>query len=159
MRSALHVIAGPGPVQLATMAHPRGEPWSQQELTALARAGVHVLVCAASAAEQHWPAWTETAAAARAAGLELVPFPVSEGSAPRQDAAQVAALAARLADQVRSGRFVVTQSFGGIGRSSLLATLTLVLLGIQPGEALRRTGNSTDAILRDWLHDFVSTHR
>ena len=155
MRSALHVIAGPGPGQLATMAHPRGAPWTQQELTALARAGVDVLVCAVSAAEQHWPAWSQTAAAARTAGLELVPFPVSEGSAPCQDAAQVAALAARLAGQVRAGQFVVTQSFSGIGRSTLLSVMTLVLLGIQPGEALRRTGSPPD-VARDWLHDFIS---
>ena len=162
MAPALHVIAGPGPGQLATMAHPRDEPWSPQELGALARAGVHVLVsCSGTGPDT--------------AGIEVVPFPASappvaaEENRPRpdaraapelrQEANAVVALAVRLAREVRAGRFVVTQAAADNGRSTLLATMTLALLGIRPGEALRRTGPDGDTVIApDWLHEFVATH-
>ncbi|MFC7534290.1 hypothetical protein [Actinoplanes sp. GCM10030250] len=148
MAPALHVIAGPGPGRLATMAHPREEPWSAPELGALARAGVQLLVCAREAKE----------AAADSAGIELIPYPTPGGD-PREEAGEMVALATRLAGEVRAGRFVVTQSVGDLGRSTLLASMILALLGIRPGEALRRTGgdHGTD-VAKDWLHDFVAAH-
>ncbi|GAA0480459.1 hypothetical protein KZ829_29350 [Actinoplanes hulinensis] len=145
MAPALHVIAGPGPGQLATMAHPADEPWSPQELSALARAGVQILVSSAEPGPD-------------TAGIEVVPFPISDGTATRDEANRVVALAVRLAREVRAGRFVVTQAAADNGRSTLLATMTLALLGIRPGEALRRTGPSGTPIAPDWLHDFVATH-
>ncbi|HWS38753.1 MAG TPA: hypothetical protein VN408_39200 [Actinoplanes sp.] len=143
MAPALHVIAGPGPGQLATMAHPANESWSPQELLALARAGVEILVSATDPGPD-------------TSGIEVVRFPVQEET-PRE-ASQVVALAIRLAHEVRRGRFVVTQSVADHGRSTLLATMTLTLLGIRPGEALRRTAEPGSEIVPDWLHDFVATH-
>jgi hypothetical protein len=141
MAPALHVIAGPGPGQLATMAHPVHEPWSPQELGALAKAGVQILVSSADPGPD-------------TAGIEMVPFP----SAPApQEAGQVVALAVRLAREVRAGRFVVTQAAADNGRSTLLASMTLALLGIRPGEALRRIAPGGE-VTRDWLHDFVAEH-
>ncbi|GAA4592121.1 hypothetical protein GCM10023107_22250 [Actinoplanes octamycinicus] len=147
MGPALHVIAGPGPGQLATMAHPRDEPWSPPELAALARAGVQVLVCSA----RHHPGTPDHA------GIELIAYPDPDGTAPRREATEMVALATRLAREVRSGRFVVTQSSAELGRTTLLATMTLALLGIRPGEALRRIGATpTQPVPQNWLHDFVS---
>jgi protein-tyrosine phosphatase len=160
MRPALHVIAGPGPGQLATIAHPRAQAWPAEHLEALARAGVDVLVSALTTAEQHRLGFGGTAAAAAAAGVDFVPFPIAEGGIPREEAAKVIGLAGRLAAHVRGGRFVVTQCFGGIGRSTLLSCTTLVLLGIPPGEALRRVTNGADLpITRDWLHEFAAHHQ
>ncbi|BCY14571.1 hypothetical protein [Actinoplanes sp. L3-i22] len=129
------------------MAHPGDEPWSPQELGALARAGVQILVCGAG----HRPA------AAESAGIELVAYPDPDDSAPRKEATAMVALATRLAQEVRSGRFVVTQSSSELGRTTLLATMTLALLGIRPGEALRRIGiGPGQPVPQDWLHDFVA---
>jgi len=141
MAPALHVIAGPGPGQLATMAHPHDEPWTSPELHALARAGVQLLVCTGEPP-------------ADPAGIELIPYPRPTAD-PRDEAGQMVTLAGRLATEVRAGRFVVTQSVGDVGRSTLLATMTLALLGIRPGEALRRIGGNGE-VPKDWLHDFVS---
>jgi hypothetical protein len=159
MKSALHVIAGPGPGQLATIAHPRGDAWPVDHLSALARAGVDVLVSALTSAEHHRLGFGGTAATAASLGVEFVPFPVADGGIPHEEAAKVVGLAGRLAAHVRSGRFVVTQCFGGIGRSTLLACTTLVLLGVSPGDALRRvSGGSEMPVTRDWLHDFAMAH-
>jgi protein-tyrosine phosphatase len=159
MRAALHVIAGPGPGQLATIAHPRADAWPVEHFGALARAGVNVLVSALTTHEQHRLGFGDTVSVAAAYGLEFLSFPVPDGGVPRDEAVQVVALATKLAGQVRSGRFVVTQCFGGIGRSTLLACTTLVLLGIAPGEALSRvTGGSDMPVTQDWLYDFAASH-
>src|ERR1700754_2837563 len=159
MRPALHVIAGPGPGQLATIAHPRSEPWPAENLAALARSGVQVLVSALTSAEQEQLGFGGTAETAAAVGVEFVPFPVADGGIPREEAAKAIALAGRLAGYVRSGRFVVTQSFGGVGRSTLLACTTLVMLGIAPGDAVRRVIQNPDmSIARDWLFEFAAAH-
>lgn len=159
MRPALHVIAGPGPGQLATIAHPRTDPWPAENLAALARSGVQVLVSALTTAEQQRLGFGGTAEAAAAVGVEFIPFPVADGGIPREEAAKAIALARRLAGCVRSGQFVVTQSFGGIGRSTLLACTTLVLLGIAPGDAVRRVVGTADTpITPDWLFEFAAAH-
>lgn len=159
MTAALHVIAGMGSGQLATIAHPRGDGWQADQLSALAETGVSVLVSALTTAEQQRLGHGGTAEVAAELGVDFVPFPTDEGAVPREEAAEVVRLARLLASHVRAGRFVATQCFGGVGRSTLLACMTLVLLGIAPGDALRRvTGGSAAPVTRDWLHE-LSAHR
>jgi protein-tyrosine phosphatase len=168
MRPALHVIAWPGPGRLATMAHPRGGARLADEMAGLARAGVDVFVSALTWEEDRRLGLTQVAAAAQAAGVEFVSFPIADRGVPRaQDIAgdtDVVALGVRLAAHVRAGRFVVTQCFAGIGRSALLACATLVMLGIGPENALRMVSQArglpvpdTEA-QRDWLYEFAATH-
>ncbi|WP_030436145.1 hypothetical protein [Actinoplanes subtropicus] len=153
MTAALHVLAGWGSGRLATIAHPREDGWADEQLAELAGAGVTVLVSALTTAEQQRLGLGGGAAAAARLGVDLVSFPAGEDSPPQDEAAKVVTLAFQLAAQVRAGRFVATQCFGGVGRSTLLACTTLVLLGIAPGEALRRvTGGAEAPVTRDWLH-------
>jgi hypothetical protein len=162
MTPTLHVIAGPPPGQgqagrLATIAHPRSGAWPAEHLTELAGAGVNLLVSALTLAEQQRLGFTDTADQAGRLGLEFVPFPAAEGTPAREEAARVIGLSGRLAANVRAGRFVATQCFGGVGRSTLLASMTLVLLGVPPSDALRRvTGDAEMPVTRDWLHDFAA---
>jgi len=173
MRPALHVIAWPGPGRLATMAHPRGGPMLADEMAGLARAGVDVFVSALTWDEDQRLGLTEVAAAASAAGIEFLSFPIADRGVPQaQDLADrlagedtdVVALGVRLAAHVRAGRFVVTQCFAGIGRSTLLACATLVMLGVGPERALQMVAAArglpvpdTEA-QRDWLYEFAATH-
>jgi hypothetical protein len=162
MTPTLHVIAGPLPGQgqagrLATIAHPRSDAWPAEHLTELAGAGVNLLVSALTTVEQQRLGFTGTVAEASKLGLEFVPFPASEGTPAREEAARVIGLSGRLAANVRAGRFVATQCFGGVGRSTLLASMTLVLLGVPPTDALRRvTGDAEMPVTRDWLLDFAA---
>jgi len=176
MRPALHVIDWRGPGRLATMAHPRGGPWLADEMAGLASAGVDVFVSALTWEEDCRLGLTEVATAAAAAGVEFVSFPITDRGVPRpQDIAgfragpaaegcDIVALGIRLAAHVRAGRFVVTQCFAGIGRSTLLACTTLVILGIGPEQALRMVAEArglpvpdTDA-QRHWLYEFAAAH-
>jgi protein-tyrosine phosphatase len=176
MRPALHVIDWHGPGRLATMAHPRGGALLADEMAGLARAGVDVFVSALTWEEDRRLGLTEVAAAAAAAGVEFVSFPIADRGVPRaQDIAalggggpgtdtDIVALGVRLAAHVRAGRFVVTQCFAGIGRSTLLACTTLVILGVGPERALRLVAEArglpvpdTDA-QRHWLYEFAAAH-
>lgn len=128
----LHEIAWPGPGRLATMRHPPGGPELPAAMARLAGAGAQVLVSALDDDEIKELALAGQPAAAAAAGLELVRFPIPDRGVP---GAGVARLADRLVGQLRADRFVVTHCWAGIGRSSLLAGAALVRLGVAPAEA------------------------
>jgi protein-tyrosine phosphatase len=130
----LHVIDRPGPGRLATMAHPPGGTRLPAAMAALAATGARVLVSALCDEEVAALELTGQPAAAAAAGLELVRFPIADRGVPERSPAQ---LVDRLAAAVQAGRFVVTHCWAGIGRSSLLAGATLVRLGVPPDEAWR----------------------
>jgi protein-tyrosine phosphatase len=167
MRPALHVIDWHGPGRLATMAHPRGGDWLADEMAGLARAGVDVFVSALTWEEDRRLGLTEVAAAAAAAGIMFLSFPIADRGIPRardMTDADVVALGVRLAAHVRAGRFVVTQCFAGIGRSTLLACATLVMLGVGPERALELVAQARglpvpdNEAQRDWLYQFALNH-
>jgi protein-tyrosine phosphatase len=163
MRPALHVIDCPGPGRLATMAHPRGGDWLAEEMTSLSRAGVDVLVSALTPDESRRLGLAEVAAAAATAGIDFMPFPIDDRGVPRV-ADDAVVIGVRLAAHIRAGRFVVAQCFAGIGRSTLIAGVTLAILGLDADEALQRIGHArglpvpdTEA-QRDWLRIFAAEH-
>jgi protein-tyrosine phosphatase len=132
----LHIIGWPGPGALATMRHPPGGARLPEAMAALARAGARVLVSALCDHEVGRLELTGQPAAAAAAGLALVRFPIPDRGVPEPDAwPAVDRLVDRLAGELRRDRFVVTHCWAGIGRSSLLAGATLVRLGVPPARA------------------------
>jgi protein-tyrosine phosphatase len=162
MRPALYVISAPGPGRLATMASPRGGDWLADELATLARAEVDVLVSALTPDERERLALTSVAGAAATAGVEFVAFPIPDRGVPDERA--LVSLAIRLAAHVRAGRFVAVHCFAGIGRSSLIAGATLVMLGVAAPEAFGRVAAArglpvpdTEA-QRQWLYTFADRH-
>lgn len=165
MTPPLHVIEWPGPGRLATMAHPRGGDWLDDEMSALAGAGVNVLVSALTAEESERLLLTREPAAATAAGLEFVAFPIADRGVPPTSSTAVE-LADRLAGKVRAGEFVVAHCFAAIGRATLVAGATLVMLGVGADEALRLVSEARGLAVpdtplqRSWLQEFAATaHR
>ena len=68
-------------------------------------------------------------------GIEFVSFPIRDKTVPDQTVA-FAAIARQLADKVASGRSVAIHCRAGIGRSTVLAACTLILLGVDGAVAL-----------------------
>jgi protein-tyrosine phosphatase len=122
------------------MAKPRGDDWLHDELWALRRGGVHVLVCALPDPELHEVGLAGEAAAARRAGLEFVAIPIVDRSVPDVDT--VLPLLRELVERLGAGEHVVTHCRFGIGRASLLAAALLVLEGVDPEEAWRRLAHA-----------------
>jgi hypothetical protein len=65
---------------------------------------------------------------------------------------------------MRAGRFVVAQCFAGIGRSTLIAGVTLAMLGIGADDAFRLIGDARGLpvpdteLQRQWLKAFAVDH-
>ncbi|SDH78987.1 Putative phosphatase [Actinokineospora alba] len=136
MRSTLYRIDTPGPGLLATMAKPRGDDWLDDEMAALAEAGVDVLVCAMPAAERAEVGLRGEPAAARGAGLTFMAIPIPDLTVP--DHHSIRPALDELAGKFRAGASIVTHCRFGIGRASLLAASVLVLAGVEPEDAWRR---------------------
>jgi protein-tyrosine phosphatase len=164
MYSALYVIETGTPGRLATMAHPRGGGWLDDEMAGLREAGVDVLVSALRPDEYQLLDLVGEPAAAREAGLDFVAFPVPDMDIP-EALPPALDLTARLAGEVRAGRFVVAHCRAGIGRCSMLAGATLIRLGATPAEAWQRIRRARglpvpdNARQEDWLYRFAEALR
>jgi protein-tyrosine phosphatase len=164
MRSALYVIETGTTGRLATMPHPRGGGWLDDELASLRDAGVDVLVSALTPDEYRLLDLVGEPAAATEAGLEFLQFPIVDTDIPDDNRAALE-LAERLADRVRAGWFVVTHCRAGIGRCSMLAGATLIRLGLTADEAWQRIRTARGLPVPDspaqeqWLHQFSALCR
>lgn len=72
---------------------------------------------------------------ASAAGLEVLWFPIPDGTAP-SDVEATARLVDRILERLASGRTVVVHCHGGIGRSGTIVAACLVASGVDPARAL-----------------------
>jgi protein-tyrosine phosphatase len=133
MRPTLYTVQRQGPSRLSTMAKPRGGDWLHDEMEALRRVGVDVVVCALTSVELDELDLAGEAAAARDAGLECIAIPIADRSVP--DPATVLPVLRTLVQRLRAGQHVVTHCRFGIGRASLLAAALLVLDGTDPEQA------------------------
>ncbi|MEU8800909.1 hypothetical protein [Spirillospora sp. NPDC048819] len=133
MRPILYTIDHPGPGRLSTMAKPRGGDWLHDEMIALKRGGVDVLVCALTPTELDETGLTAEALTAQEAGLRFAAIPIPDRGVP--DLAAVLPTLHQLAEQLRGGAHIVTHCRFGIGRSSLLAASLLILNGNDPDSA------------------------
>jgi protein-tyrosine phosphatase len=136
LRPTLYTVHRDGPGRLSTMARPRGDDWLDDELRALRRAGVDVLVCALPDPELHEVGLAGEGTAAGRAGLEFVAIPIADRSVPDLDT--VLPRLGELVERLEAGGHVVCHCRFGIGRASLLAAALLVLEGVSPEEAWRR---------------------
>ncbi|KPM56007.1 tyrosine protein phosphatase [Frankia sp. R43] len=130
MRPTLYTVHQPGPGRLSIMAKPRGLDWLDDEMAALAAAGVDLLVCALTQHELDELGLSEEASAARNAGLRFVALPIPDRQVP--ELAAVLPALRHLAEQLRRGAHIVTHCRFGIGRASLLAAAILILNDVDP---------------------------
>jgi protein-tyrosine phosphatase len=121
-------IPAPPPARLSTMPRPRGDDWLDDEMAALRRAGVDILVCLLTEAERHELGLADEVAAAARAGVECRLLPVVDFGVP--DRAEAEPVLSDLAAALAAGRHVAVHCRGGIGRSSVIAGALLVRLGV-----------------------------
>lgn len=134
MPAAPHIIEFPASGRLAVMPRPAGGAALPTALEGLRRKGVDLLVCTLTPGERDLLGLDDEPAAAVAAGLEFVEFPIADFSVPAED--ELADLAARLAVRLRTGDFIAVHCRGGIGRSGTVASATLIALGASAEQAM-----------------------
>jgi protein-tyrosine phosphatase len=133
MRPELFTILRAGPGVLSTMARPSGGEWLEAEMNGLAAAGVTAVVSLLTDAEMAELELSGEAEAARASGLTFYRLPTQDRHAPDLEAGR--ALAVTLQELLAEGANVAIHCRFGIGRSSTLAAMVLVLEGTPPERA------------------------
>ena len=126
----LHFIETPAPGRLATAGRPRSGEQLAREMARLRENGVEVLASVLSPNEVSALGLDAEREYAADAGIEFLGFPIEDHGLPASDVA-VTRFTAALAQRVAEGKTVVVHCRAGIGRSSLMAAVTLMRL--EPG--------------------------
>jgi protein-tyrosine phosphatase len=113
---------------MAIVARPRGGDWLSDELSALSREGIDVLVSMLTEEEANELGLERESEDCQAAGIRFVNLPIPDRSVPSGTDDFLRSVE-ELAEIVREGRFLGVHCRASIGRSSMLAVSVLVRLG------------------------------
>jgi protein-tyrosine phosphatase len=128
MKATIYSIKEAAPNRIAIVARPRGGDWLCDELDALSREGIDVLVSMLTEEETDELGLDREAEECDAAAIKFVNLPVLDRSVPRDRDGFLRSVE-HLAEMVRAGRFLGVHCRASIGRSSVLAVSVLVRLG------------------------------
>jgi protein-tyrosine phosphatase len=123
-------------LRLAIIPRPRGEDWLADDVRALRRAGVDVVVSALTPAEiEEWGLRDESRRC-EDNGLKFLSFPIEDRSVPTS-LSEFDGLIDSVTDYLREGKAVVVHCWGGVGRSSVIAACALIRNGLSADSAFR----------------------
>ncbi len=122
------------PGRIAIMPCPEGEEELGKDIRCLRDLGVNTLVSLLSDCEAESLGLEEEGRWCEVVGIEFIRFPIRDRGIP-DDAAEVRKLAECLLKRLKAGHDVAVHCFAGIGRSAVIAAVTLMLGGIAPGDA------------------------
>ena len=128
LRATVYPITDATPNHIAIVARPRGNDWLCDEISALSREGIDILVSMLTDAEAEELGLNDEPTECAAAGISFVNVPIPDRSVPL-DANEFLRRVEQLATRVREGRYVTVHCRASIGRSSVLAASILVRLG------------------------------
>jgi protein-tyrosine phosphatase len=152
------------PNRIAIVARPRGGDWLGDELSALAREGIDVLVSMLTEDESNELGLHGESEECKAAAIEFINLPIPDRSVPLDKDGFLRSVE-ELAEMVRAGRFLGVHCRASIGRSSVLAASVLVRLGWNPNtafsavEAARGCSIPDTPEQRQWVIQNVSATR
>jgi len=147
--------------RLAIVPRPRGNECLAEDLGAMRREGIDILVSLLTRSEAAELGLACEQALCTRAGLEFRSFPVPDHSVPAAHR-ELHALAEELATERRHGKNIGAHCCAGIGRSSLLLAAVLCVEGISPEHAFRLISNGRGLRVPDtseqaeWLVGFAS---
>jgi hypothetical protein len=152
----IYWIKSAGPGKLAVMPRPRGGDWLEDEVRALKRHGVDIVVSLLTSEEEGFLDLGQEGVLVRKHGMEFVSHPVPDRDVPASPK-ETWGLARSLAEQHAAGRKIAVHCRMGIGRSPLLLACILVSRGLPPEDAWLRIGVARGLPVpdtldqRDWL--------
>lgn len=134
MRPEISWIDCVGEGLVGIMPRPRGGDWLGDEIQAIAKAGVGVLVSLLTADENAELGLQDEERLCGEYGIRFISFPISDRGVPSSipEAKQTVDL---IFEELRAGRSVVVHCRMGIGRSALVAACLLKSQGIGVDEA------------------------
>jgi protein-tyrosine phosphatase len=129
MRTEIHWIPGKFPGKIGIMARPRGGEWLTDEIRSACKAGAKMVVSLLEAHEVKEFELDAEEALCLQNSLDFISIPIPDRGVPR-GRPEMVHLVDRLKRSVGDGHNVVIHCRQGIGRSSLVAALVLLSLGI-----------------------------
>lgn len=136
MQAEIYWADGEFPGRVAVAGRPGGGTSLPGYMAAYRAAGLDILVSTLADPELSELSLEGAGAAAAEAGLAYRHFPIPNLGVPPFEVA--VPFLTSLADAVRGGASVAVHCFGGVGRSPMIATSVLALLGVDTDEAWRR---------------------
>jgi protein-tyrosine phosphatase len=128
MKATIYSIKEAAPNRIAIVARPRGGDWLCDELNALSREGIDVLVSMLTDEEINELGLHRESEECEAAAIKFINLPIPDRSVP-SDRDSFLRSVEQLAAMVREGRFLGVHCRASIGRASVLAVSVLVRLG------------------------------
>lgn len=128
MKATIYSIKEAAPNRIAIVARPRGGDWLCDELSALSREGIDVLISMLTEEEADELELHRESEECEAAAIKFVNLPIPDRSVPLDKDGFLRSVE-HLAEMVRAGRSLGVHCRASIGRSSMLAASVLVLLG------------------------------
>ena len=147
------------PPKLAIVARPRGGNWLDDDLRALKRDGIDIVVSMLTGPEAEELGLSKEGERARAAGLEFVSYPIPDTETP-SDLSSFRQLISQSVNAIRSGKSVGVHCRGSIGRSTVVAATVLMELGWTAERALALIEQSRQCMVpdtdeqRDWIRRY-----
>jgi protein tyrosine/serine phosphatase len=160
MRNEVYWVDGPWSGRLAITARPRGGDWLMDEVVSWKQAGFDVIVSLLVPQEAEELELTQEAALCQNAGIRFFSFPIEDRNVPSSQKMMLE-FATNLIALLLEGQSVGIHCRQGIGRSALIVSCLLVLMGISPEVALQRTATARGCAVPDteeqrrWIFDFA----
>jgi protein-tyrosine phosphatase len=148
MKATIYSIKEAAPNRIAIVARPRGGDWLCDELSALSREGIDVLVSMLTDEEINELGLHRESEECEAAAIKFVNVPIIDRSVPL-DRHDFLRSVDELAEMVRAGRFLGVHCRASIGRSSVLAVSVLVRIGWEASEAFHAVGSARGCPIPD----------
>ncbi len=128
LKATVYPITDATPNRIAIVARPRPNDWLCEEISALSREGIEILVSMLTDEEAEELGLNDESAECAAAGISFVNVAVSDRSVP-SDTNAFLRIVEQLAIRVKEGHYLAVHCRASIGRSSVLAASILVRLG------------------------------
>jgi protein-tyrosine phosphatase len=120
--------------KLAIMPRPRGGDWLEDEIRALKKSGVDVIVSALERDEVEELQLEQEEEVCRTAGVEFLSFPIPDRSLP-ESVERFEAFVESADRHLSAGKAIVVHCRAGIGRSTMIAASLLLRQGHSAAEA------------------------
>jgi protein-tyrosine phosphatase len=128
LKATVYPVTDAAPNHIAIVARPRGNDWLCEEISALSREGIEILVSMLTDEEAEELGLNDESAECAAAGISFVNVAIRDRSVPSDTNAFLRSVE-QLATRVREGRYLGVHCRASIGRSSVFAASILVRLG------------------------------
>jgi protein-tyrosine phosphatase len=164
MKATIYSIKEAAPNRIAIVARPRGCDWLCDELSALSREGIDVLVSMLTEEEADELGLHREREECESAAIKFVNLPILDRSVPSDRDGFLNSIE-HLAEMVRAGRSLGVHCRASIGRSSVLAVSVLVRLGWDANKAFYAVESARGCSIpdtpeqRQWVIQNVPTTR